>query len=289
MTVSSQSQSFTTVIDGIHFGECLRWREGLLYFVDMYGDVVKTFDPATGAQEVLGEVFHPGGIGWLPDGRLLAVASEDRLVLEVGLGPDANDPYVDLSAAAPGWANDMLVGRDGRAYVGNFGYDLFAEELRPTRLIMVDADRTVTVEPGELAFPNGMVRRSDGRLVVAETFGPTLALFDVGADGHLTPAGKIALDDDLTPDGICIDAEDAIWLASVLSREVVRVDTEGNAERFPLTQNAYACMLGGEDRRTLYVATAPDHEPASRRAATEGRIEAMRVEVPGAGADGIGA
>jgi sugar lactone lactonase YvrE len=287
MTVSSQSQSFETVVDGIHFGECLRWRDGLLYFVDMYGDEVLTFDPVNGEREVIGEVFHPGGIGWLPDGRMLAVASEDRRVFAVGA--EGNSPYVDLSAVAPGWTNDMLVGRDGRAYVGNFGYDLFAEELRPTQLIMVDADRTITVEPGELSFPNGMVRRSDGKLVVAETFGPALALFEVGADGHLTPAGRIALDDDLTPDGICIDAEDAVWLASVLTQEVVRVDVDGNAERHALDQNAYACMLGGEDRQTLYVATAPDHEPANRRAALEGRIEAMQVEVPGAGADGIGA
>jgi sugar lactone lactonase YvrE len=287
MTATPQSGTFETVVDGIHFGECLRWRDGLLYFIDMYGDVVLSFDPATGERQVVGEVFHPGGIGWLPDGRMLGVASEDRCVFEVG--PDGNTPYVDLSEVAPGWANDMLVGRDGRAYVGNFGYDLFSEELRTTRLIMVDADRTVTVEPGELAFPNGMVRRSDGKLVVAETFAPALALFDVGADGHLTPAGRIELDDDLNPDGICIDAEDAVWVASVYSQEVVRVDVDGNAERIGVGQNAYACMLGGEDRRTLYVATAPDHEPANRRAASEGRIEAMRVEVPGAGADGVGA
>lgn len=286
MTVSPQSQ-FETVLDGIHFGECLRWRDGLLYFVDMYGDVVKSFDPATREQQVVGEVFHPGGIGWLPDGRMLAVASEDKKVFEVGA--EGNEPYVDLGAVAPGWTNDMLVGRDGRAYVGNFGYDLFGEEMRPTQLIMVDTDRTVTVEPGELGFPNGMVRRSDGTLVVAETFAPGLALYDVGADGHLTPAGRIDLDSDLTPDGMCIDAEDAVWFASVLTQEVVRVTVDGDAERLGVSQNAYACMLGGEDRQTLFVATAPDHEPANRRAAAEGRIEAIRVEVPGAGADGIGA
>jgi len=287
MTVSSHPSSFETVLDNLHFAECLRWRDGLLHFCDMYADNVQTFDPASGERRVVGEVFHPGGIGWLPDGQLLVVASEDKRVLAVG--PDGNAPYVDLSESAPGWTNDMLVDRGGRAYVGNFGYDLFSEEARPTRLIMVDADRTVTVEPGELVFPNGMVRRSDGRLVVAETFGHRLAIFDVAADGHLSPAGAIELDEDLTPDGICIDAEDAVWLASVFSREVVRVDTAGRAERYPLSQNAYACMLGGEDRRTLFVATAPDHEPADRRARAEGRIEAMRVEVPGAGADGVGA
>ena len=132
MTVTSQSESFETVVDGIHFGECLRWRDGLLYFVDMYGDAVMSFDPASGERRTVGEVFHPGGIGWLPDGRLLAVASEDKAVFAVG--EDGNTPYVDLSAVAPGWTNDMFVGRDGRAYVGNFGYDLFGEEMKPTEL-----------------------------------------------------------------------------------------------------------------------------------------------------------
>ena len=274
------------VIDGLHFAECLRWREGRLYFCDMYGDNVQSFDPATGERNVVGELFHPGGIGWLPGGQMLAVASEDRRILEVS--SDGNAPYADLSEVAPGWTNDMLVDRQGRAYVGNFGYDLFSEEPRPTQLILVDTDRTVTVEPGELLFPNGMARRSDGALVVAETFGHRLALFAVGDDGHLTPTATVALEEELTPDGICVDAEDAIWFASVFSQEVVRVDARGELERHGLSQNAYSCVLGGEDRRTLYIATAPDHEPADRRARAEGRIEAIRVDVPGVGVEGLG-
>ena len=184
----------------------------------------------------------------------------------------------------------MLVGRDGRAYVGNFGYDLFTEELRPTQLIMVDTDRTVTVEPGELGFPNGMVRRSDGKLVVAETFAPALALFDVGDDGHLTPGRA---------DRARTRPHPGRHLHRRRGRGLARLgaDPGGGAGRHRratpsgcrLDQNAYACMLGGEDRRTLFVATAPDHEPANRRAAKESRIEAIRVEVPGAGGDGIGA
>lgn len=274
------------VIDGLHFAECLRWREGLLYFCDMYGDNVQTFDPVTGERKIVGELFHPGGIGWLPGGQMLAVASEDRRILEVS--STGNAPYADLSAVAPGWTNDLFVDRQGRAYVGNFGYDLFSEEPRPTQLILVHGDRTITVEPGELLFPNGMARRSDGALVVAETFGHRLAVFSVGDDGHLTPAGAVALEEELTPDGICIDEEDAIWFASVFSQEVVRVEARGELERHGLSRNAYSCVLGGEDRRTLYIATAPDHEPAKRRARAEGRIEAIRVDVPGVGVEGLG-
>jgi sugar lactone lactonase YvrE len=287
MNVTSMPDRSETVIDGLHFAECLRWRNGLLYFCDMYGDNVQSFDPISGERKIVGELFHPGGIGWLPGGEMLVVASEDRRILEVS--STGNVPYADLSALAPGWTNDLLVDRQGRAYVGNFGYDLFTEEHRPTQLIFIDADGTVSIEPGELDFPNGMVRRSDGTLVVAETFGPRLAMFEVGDDGHLSPAGTIALDQDLTPDGICIDAEDGIWVASVFTQEVVRIESDGGSERHSLPRNAYACMLGGEDRRTLYIATAPDHEPANRRARSEGRIEAIRVDVPGAGADGVGA
>ncbi|HWV86178.1 MAG TPA: SMP-30/gluconolactonase/LRE family protein [Capillimicrobium sp.] len=274
------------VVDGLHFAECLRWRDGALWFSDMYGDSVQRLDPETGERRIVARVFHPGGIGWLPDGRLLAIASEDRRIFAAG--ESGNTPYADLSEVAPGWTNDMLVDGHGRAYVGNFGYDLFSEEPRATRIILVDADGSVSTQPGDLVFPNGMVRRSDGSLVVAETFAHRLATFAVAGDGSLTPTGTIPLDEDLTPDGMCVDAEDGIWFASVFTREVVRVDADGSAERIPVSQNAYACMLGGEDRRTLFVATAPDHEPANRRARTEGRIEALRVDVPGAGRDGVG-
>lgn len=201
---------------------------------------------------------------------------------------EGNRPYADLSDLAPAWTNDMLVDRHGRAYVGNFGYDLFSEEPRPTRLILVRPDRSaVTLEP-ELGFPNGMAMRSDGRLVAAETFGHRLALFAVERDGALTFDGAIALDEDICPDGICIDAGDAIWLASVFTQEVIRVEKDGKTERVPVSQNAYACMLGGHDRRTLYVATAPDHEPANRRARADGRIETVNVTVPGVGGDRLG-
>jgi sugar lactone lactonase YvrE len=284
-TVASGGQA-TTVIDDLHFGECLRWREGSLYFSDMYGDRVQRYDPDSSTVESVADLFHPAGIGWLPNGSMLVVATEDKRIFEIS--EDGNRPYADLTDLAPGWTNDMLVDRQGRAYVGNFGYDLFSEEPRATQLILVRPDRSAVKLDHDLVFPNGMALRSDGRLIVAETFAQRLALFAVEDDGALTPDGAIALDEDIYPDGICIDAEDAVWLASVFSQEVVRVEKDGTVERVPVSQNAYACMLGGEDRRTLYVATAPDHEPENRRARAEGRIEAVRVTVPGVGGEGLG-
>jgi sugar lactone lactonase YvrE len=140
----------------------------------------------------------------------------------------------------------------------------------------------------ELDFPNGMVKRADGTLVVAETFGQRLATFALGDDGSVRRTGSIDLGD-ITPDGICIDAEDHVWVSTVSTNEVVRVSPEGELERRPVSQPSFACMLGGEDGRTLFVATAPDFQYDARRAAAEGRIEALRVDVPGVGGQGLGA
>jgi sugar lactone lactonase YvrE len=251
----------------------------------MYGDTVRAFDPVSGELSVAAEVFHPGGIGWLPDGRLLVVASEDRRIIEVGAG--GNRVYANLDGIVPGWLNDILVDADGRVYAGNFGYDLFAEEPRATNLVVIDPDGTVRTQPDQVLFPNGMARRSDGRLVVAETFAKALTSFAVHSDGSLVRESSIDLGDTI-PDGICIDAQDHVWAASVYGNAAVRVSPGGAIESVPVSQSAFACMLGGDDRRTLYVATAPDFEPADRRASAEGLIEQIRVEVPGVGAQGLG-
>jgi sugar lactone lactonase YvrE len=272
----TDSPASSTLIDALHFPECLRWHEQRLFFCDMYGDVVQSYDPATDELRTVAEVFHPGGIGWLPDGRLLVVASEDRQILEVGSA--GNSVYADLSDVSPGWLNDMLVDRDGRIFVGNFGYDLFSEEPRQTHLAVVDPDRRVRIQSDAVLFPNGMAKRSDGKLVVAETFGNCLTTFAIDAAGSLRRESSLPLGDAI-PDGICIDAEDHVWIASVYDQAAIRVSPGGQLERRQVSQMAFACALGGDDGRTLFVATAPDFEPADRRAARAGRIETLRVEV----------
>ncbi|MFZ1994204.1 MAG: SMP-30/gluconolactonase/LRE family protein [Solirubrobacteraceae bacterium] len=273
-------------VEGLHFPECLRWHEDRLFFSDMYGDSIHAFDPESGELRTVAEVFHPGGIGWLPDGRMLAVASEDRRILQVG--EFGNRPYADLDGIVPGWLNDILVDGNGRVYAGNFGYDLFGEDPRPTQLAVVDTDGSVTMQADDVVFPNGIVKRSDGKLVLAETFAKALTTFVIEDDGSLRRESSLSLGE-IVPDGICIDAEDHVWVSSVYDRAVVRVSPDGDLERHPVGQMAFACMLGGSDRRTLFVATAPDFEPADRRAATDGRIETLRVEVPGVGGQGLGA
>jgi len=206
-------------VGGLHFPECLRWYENRLFFSDMYGDAVLAFDPENGELETVAEVFHPAGIGWLPDGRMLAVASEDKTILEVGNG--GNRLYADLGHTSPGFLNDMLVDRTGRIYAGNFGYDLFNDEPCPTQLIVVDTDGKAALQADDVVFPNGIVKRSDGKLVVAESFGKCLTTFSVDDDGSVWRESSISLGE-LVPDGICIDAEDHVWISSVYTDEVVR-------------------------------------------------------------------
>lgn len=274
-----QAATAEIAVADLHFPECLRWRDGELFFADMYGDRVHALDPATGALRTVAEVFHPAGIGWLPDGRMLAVASEDRQILEVGAA--GNQPYADLSGIAPGWVNDMLVDADGRIYAGNFGYDLFDDEPRPTQMIVVQPDGSAALQADDVVFPNGEAKLSDGRLVVAETFGKCLTTFRVAADGTLSREAAIPLGD-TTPDGICVDAEDHLWVTTVSTSEVLRVALTGEVvERHAVRQPSFDCMLGGGDGRTLFVATSPDYEPADRRARAEGLIETLRVDVPG--------
>jgi sugar lactone lactonase YvrE len=271
------SATASTVLDGLEFPECMRWHEGRLVFCDMAGDAVYAYDPIGDELRTVVEIEHPAGIGWLTDGRLLVVASEARQVLEVTDG--GTNIYADLSNVSPGLLNDMLVDSNGRAFVGNFGFALFEEEPRPTKLIVVQPDGEVRVQSDDVLFPNGMATRSDGTLVVAETFGRRLTTFTIGDDGTLRRVSSLPLGD-VVPDGICVDAEDQIWIASVHDNAVIRMGSDGETDRRQVSQMAFACVLGGDDGRTLFVATAPDYRPGANPPAGSGRVEAVRVEVP---------
>src|SRR5689334_18619250 len=192
----------------------------------------------------------------------------------------------DLSGLATGPCNDMVVDSRGRAYVGNFGFDRHAgEPERMTCIARVDPDGKVTRVADDLSFPNGTVITADNkRLIVGETFTKRLTAFDVGKGGALTNRRVFAQFEDCYPDGICLDAEGAIWVADARGNRLVRVFEGGRIERTISTgaQGAFACMLGGDDRRTLFICTCSGSGPAmgSKR---EGRIELVGVDVPGAG------
>ncbi|MEN8159933.1 MAG: SMP-30/gluconolactonase/LRE family protein [Myxococcota bacterium] len=274
-----------TLLDGLVFGEGPRWHEGRLWLSDMHAQTVLTVDLDGKREDVLRVEGKPSGLGWLPDGRLLVVSMTDRRLLR--REPDGSlVTHADLTALTGGDCNDMVVDAAGRAYVGNFGFDFNqGEKPQTTCIVRVDPDGTAQVAATGLRFPNGSVVTPDGRtLVVGESFGSCLTAFTIGEDGSLSARREWAKLEGATPDGICLDAENAIWVASPMSNELLRV-REGGAvtDRIPTGRQAIACMLGGPDRRTLFALTAETIRPEEALAARSARVEITRVEVPGAG------
>jgi sugar lactone lactonase YvrE len=216
---------------------------------------------------------------------MLIVSMLDRRVLR--LEGDTLVEHADLSALATGECNDMVVDSAGRAYVGNFGFDMYGgENPRDACIARVDPDGTTSVAADGLAFPNGTVITPDGgTLIVGESYGGRLTAFTIGRDGTLHDRRGFAQLVGAVPDGICLDAEGAVWVACPITGRVLRVQDGGNVldEIKTVGDFAYACMLGGDDRRTLYICTAAGSEPKETRIQKAGRIEAVEVDVPGAG------
>ncbi|WP_326551613.1 SMP-30/gluconolactonase/LRE family protein [Micromonospora sp. NBC_01813] len=289
----------TTVAEGFNFLEAPRWRDGRLWFSDFYGHLVRSMR-ADGSD--LREEAHvpgqPSGLGWLPDGRLLVVSMRDRAVLR--REPDGTlSVHADLADHATGHANDMSVDRHGRAYVGNFGFDLMAgEPLRPAALHRVDPDGRVTQVADDLWFPNGSVLTDDGTLLVVETFGNRVTAFTVTDDGDLVDRrvwaefGPLPADRaveaalaqlQVAGDGACLDAAGGLWIADAIGDRLVRV-VEGGRITDEITPggSVYACALGGAAGTTLFACAAPDFHEAARSAAREARMLAIEVAVPAA-------
>lgn len=273
------------LLDDLCFGEGPRWHDGRLWFSDMHDHKVLALG-LDGRAEVIAEVpQQPSGLGWTPDGTLLVVSMVDRRLLR--LDGTTLVEVADLSSLASWHCNDMVVDATGRAYVGNFGFDLHVDsfEYRPAELILVEPDGRARIVADDLAFPNGTVITPDGRtLIVGESFAARFTAFDIAPDGSLTNRREWAKCPSGTPDGCCLDAEGAIWYASPVSDECVRVAEGGRLlDRIPLRKHAYACMLGGPDRRTLFIATSNSDHPVHSRNPRTAAIEITTVDVPGAG------
>ncbi len=279
------SRVTTIVLDGLCFPEGPRWHDGRLYFSDQHDRRVVAMSPDGAAETVVGVPQQPSGLGWLPDGRMLVVSMLDRRVLRLEDGRLVE--HADLSAFAPAPCNDMVVDAQGRAYVGHFGFDMYGgESPKDASLLLALPDGTVSVAAEPLQFPNGTVITPDGHtLIVGESMGGRLTAFSVGADGSLTDRREFAQLQGAVPDGICLDAEGAVWIACPLTGRCLRVKEGGEIldEVKVSHEFAFACMLGGPDRRTLYICTAPTHIPDECRAQRAGRIEMVEVDVPGAG------
>jgi sugar lactone lactonase YvrE len=274
----------TLLVDGLAFAEAPRWHLGELWFSDFYTHQVKRVDAQGQVHTVVEVPMQPSGLGWTPDGRLLVVSMLDHRLLR--LDPAGLVDVADLSAFAGGPCNDMVVSATGRAYIGNFGFDLLAKAPPvPTVLVAVEPDGRARVVAQDLMFPNGSVITPDGcTLVVAETFGQRLTAFDIAADGQLGGRRVWADLPGLSPDGICLDAEGAIWVASPRSKEFVRVHEGGHISQRVASGSlsAIACALGGADGCSLFMVSGKVQPAEAALAERCGRIEVMRVAVPGA-------
>lgn len=290
------------LVDGGTFFEGPRWRDGRWWVSDFYRHVVETVTPDGDVEQVLEVPGQPSGLGWLPDGSLLAVSMRDLAL--VRRHPDGEvTTHADLSGVLAHLANDMVVTADGHAYVGSFGFDLMAgEDPSTSRLAHVAPDGTVGVAAEDVAFPNGMVVTPDGStLIVGETIGCGYTAFTIGPDGSLSdrrtwaqlaPRPTLGSFEEtlpqvtVAPDGCALDAEGAIWFADAMGARLVRVAEGGEfleEQPAPGGGGVFACMLGGEDGRTLLACCAPDFAEDARAASREASLWTLQVDVPGAG------
>lgn len=274
----------TVLVEGLVFPEGPRWHEDKLWFSDMQLRWVMTVDLKGNLNRVVEVIHSPSGLGWLPDGRLLVVSMLDRRLLR--LDPDELSEAADLSRLASYHCNDMVVDQQGRAYIGNFGFDLaYGESIQPAEIVMVTPEGQARVVADQLLFPNGCVITPDHKtLIVAETLGHRLTAFDIAPDGSLLNSRLWAALDGVYPDGICLDEDGNIWVAAPDPGLVLCVQEGGRIiHEVRVSTKPYACMLGGRERRTLFVCTAPNSTPDQIRAGVTGRIEIVEVSVAGAG------
>jgi sugar lactone lactonase YvrE len=280
---------------GVYFGEAPRWHDGRLWFSDFYANAVKSVSLAGDMRTEFQLDDRPSGLGWMPDGSLLVVSMTKRQVLRRSPRGEMS-VHADLAGIATWHCNDMVVDSKGRAYVGNFGFDLDADlESRgaesviashPTaKLACVLADGTAHVAVTEMHFPNGSVITPDGKtLIVGETLAGRLSAFSINADGSLVNAGVWAPTSPRVPDGICLDAEGAVWIASPLTPECVRIKKGGEVlEVIDTGDPCYACMLGGADGKTLFMLTAKTSIGHVAAQSPQGRILTATIDVPHAG------
>ncbi len=280
-----KEHQLTTLASDFIFLEGLRWRDGRLWISDMWDGTCYSLSETGERQPICKVPNRPSGIGFLPEGDAIIVSMTDRKLVKLVAGEI--ETYADLSGVATGDLNDLLIDSAGRAYAGNFGYDLFGgAEAKTANIAMVTQDGAISVVADELVFPNGMVLIDEGRtLVVSETFANQLTAYDVEADGSLSNRRVYKSLGERTPDGICVDKEDGIWVSSFATGEFVRVTPEGEISDLIVApdKRAVACALGGTDGRTLYCSTFAGHLEDIAELKRLGAIETVQVEVPGVG------
>jgi len=285
----SSTPGFATLLTGRGLVESPRWQDDRLYFSDWGTGEVMAVD-AAGTSEVVSRVptpTMPFCLDRLPDGRLLVVNGQELRVRE---GNGTWTPYADLSRLeGPYGYNDIVVDGRGNTYVNNIDF-AYGGEFQPGFVALVTPEGVVSRVAEGLAFPNGMAVTPDNQtLIVAESYGRVLSAYDIAADGRLSGQRIWADLSGAAPDGICLDAEGAIWFAEVPGQRCVRVAEGGQVlQEIPSELACFSCALGGPTGTTLYV-TAAGWPEAMTPGSRSGQILTAEVEVPGAGWPGPGA
>jgi sugar lactone lactonase YvrE len=297
----TNTRTLNVLVEGGNYFECPRWHDGRWWASDFYRKAVFTYDSNGREERVLEVEGQPSGLGWLPDGDLLVVSMKDRLVLRRSADGSVA-VHADVSALTSGHLNDMVVDAQGRAFAGNFGFDLMGGgDPAPAGLVRIDPDGSATAVAEDLWFPNGMVITDDGTLIVAETFAARFTAFTIQPDGTLAdrriwaeiePAPEPADTETMLgavtfgPDGCALDAEGHVWAANAIAGVLCRVAPGGEiVEEVPMPDGlgVFACGLGGEDGRTLVACAAPDFDEKARSAAREALLLQTTVDVPHGG------
>lgn len=277
---------FALLVDGVDFGEGPRWHEGRLWYSDFFQRAIYAVSEDGTREAMFSELAdQTSGLGWLPDGSLLAVFMTSRKLMRSD-GAGGFVEHADLSDVATFHCNDMVVDSVGNAYVGNFGFDLHGRaSFAPADLALVRPDGTASVGAKGLAFPNGSVITPDGgTLIVGQSFGGSYQAFTIGADATLSEQRMWAEIPGTAPDGCCLDAAGGIWFSDAIGSQLIRVLEGGEVtHRVPTPMPTFACMLGGNDGRTLFALCAPDSHPDQVAGKAAGAIYTLRTDHPGAG------
>ncbi|MFE5709128.1 SMP-30/gluconolactonase/LRE family protein [Rhodococcus koreensis] len=296
------TRELTVLAKGGAYFEAPRWHNGVWWTSDLYRKGIFTYTPEGKEEKILELEHQPSGLGWLPDGSLLFVSQEDHKVYKRTEGGVVS-LHADVSEHCTGDLNDMVVDGKGRAFVGHFGFDPFAGgPPKAASVIRIDPDGRHEVVAEDLMFPNGSVITDDDRtLIVGEGMAGKYTAFTINEDGSLSDRrdwatlssppnmnsfAELMTEIDVIFDGCCIDAEGAIWAADPKNAKCLRIREGGEVVEeisAPEGQNIFACMLGGEDGRTLLLCVAPGLVDNDRLGDLAGTLRTVQVEVPGAG------
>ena len=276
----------SVLMDGLVFGEQPRWHDDRLWFSDWGTQEVIAVDLDGNREVVLRGRSFPLCVDWLPDGRLLVVSAREGLLLRQE--PDGSlETHGNLgSVSDPPAANELVVDARGNAYVNGGGFDLMAgADFAPGIVALVAPEGSARRVADGLAFPNGMLIMPDDRtLIVAESYAKRLTAFDIATDGSLSNRRVWAELGDGVPDGICADAEDAVWYADVPNQQCVRVREGGEVlQKIELNRGCFACALGGPDRATLFMIANEWSGPANMLQGRRTQVLTARAPAPGAG------